>query len=330
MQQWYRSGFTIIELLIVIVIIAILAAITIVAYNGITGKANAVSAQAAARQAYEAVVAYMATNADQVPTTLAAANINNQGNTSYQYSYNNTVSPQTFCLTATTANVSYYADNGSHTTPAAGACAGQAPNGGTVVTNLVFNPKLGNSMSMWHASAPGLAGSASRQTVGGPSETPFFFRFSSSTTPTGSPLSIYPTNGGTVAFPVTVGSTYTISAFLRTSCTLTGSSGVRVDAIWYSSNGSSDGTTTAPANTPNSANNWQRVSQTVTAPAGAAYILPAINFSGETSCPSTSTYDATAVMVTPGSTLYNYADGDSPGWAWTGDPNSSTSTGPAL
>ena len=35
-----RSGFTIVELLIVIVVIGILAAITIVAYNGIQNKAN--------------------------------------------------------------------------------------------------------------------------------------------------------------------------------------------------------------------------------------------------------------------------------------------------
>ncbi len=43
-----RSGFTIVELLIVVVVIAILAAITIVSYNGITQKANASAAKSVA------------------------------------------------------------------------------------------------------------------------------------------------------------------------------------------------------------------------------------------------------------------------------------------
>ena len=42
MKQWVskKSGFTIVELLIVVVVIAILAAISIVAYAGIQNRAN--------------------------------------------------------------------------------------------------------------------------------------------------------------------------------------------------------------------------------------------------------------------------------------------------
>ena len=59
-RQWARqTGFTIVELLIVIVVIAILAAITIVAFNGIQSRSrnaktvSAVSAWAKAMQLYK-------------------------------------------------------------------------------------------------------------------------------------------------------------------------------------------------------------------------------------------------------------------------------------
>jgi len=43
-----QTGFTIVELLVVIVVIGILAAITIVAYNGVTARANTAASQTAA------------------------------------------------------------------------------------------------------------------------------------------------------------------------------------------------------------------------------------------------------------------------------------------
>jgi general secretion pathway protein G len=53
------SGFTIVELLIVIVVIGILAAITIVAYNGIQARARNSQTTSAVQAYYKALVLYM-------------------------------------------------------------------------------------------------------------------------------------------------------------------------------------------------------------------------------------------------------------------------------
>lgn len=57
-----KSGFTIVELLIVIVVIGTLASITIVAYNGIQKRANTTSAEATAKQVYTRLRAYASIN----------------------------------------------------------------------------------------------------------------------------------------------------------------------------------------------------------------------------------------------------------------------------
>lgn len=62
-----ESGFTIVELLIVVVVIAILAAITIVSYNGITNRANQSAAKSLAASVTKKAELY---NADDT----AAAN----------------------------------------------------------------------------------------------------------------------------------------------------------------------------------------------------------------------------------------------------------------
>ena len=83
-KQIKTSGFTIVELLIVIVIIAILAAITIVAYNGITQRANTSSAKSAAENAIKKIEAYNADSSVQTYPKTFAALTGAASTTSYQ------------------------------------------------------------------------------------------------------------------------------------------------------------------------------------------------------------------------------------------------------
>lgn len=65
-----QTGFTIVELLVVIVIIGILAAITIVAYNGIQDRAKTASAQSSATAVTGKLELY-SSDKGTYPTTLA-------------------------------------------------------------------------------------------------------------------------------------------------------------------------------------------------------------------------------------------------------------------
>ena len=71
-MQWAKqkqSGFTIVELLIVVVVIAILAAITIVAYNGIQNRANDSVVQSDLKNFFNKSMAYATENAYSYPYT---------------------------------------------------------------------------------------------------------------------------------------------------------------------------------------------------------------------------------------------------------------------
>ncbi len=109
-----QTGFTIVELLIVVVVIAILAAITIVSYNGIRDRATISSVQTGLSQANKKLLAYAVTNGDMYPDTLAQAGVADTASVAYQYTSDNSTNPRRYAVTASNGvagTVKYYMSN---------------------------------------------------------------------------------------------------------------------------------------------------------------------------------------------------------------------------
>ncbi len=330
-RKQYRSkvsGFTIVELLIVVVVIAILAAITIVAYNGIQNRAKDSAVAVEAKQVGTKIQAYAVEHSDIFPdaTTLTSTlNISpsNDGSTPYQYTV--AADGRSFCLTITKSATSYYVSNTKPSTK--GACDGHGSNGVSPIANLAPNPKIGTTMTGWSIQTSGSTGINTREATGGPTpQVQTFIRRSTTVAPTSSPLNVVSTGTGLTAVPVSGGKTYVASGYVRSSCAL--GAGIRFDLVPYDDTGASLGSLSGAIN-PNTPDTWMRISQTRTFASTVSFVRLQLAFSGPTTCPATSTYDVTGVMLSEVSNLPVYADGDSSGWAWTGTPNNSSSTGPA-
>lgn len=201
--------------------------------------------------------------------------------------------------------------------------------GGTppTITNLITNPSLKVNSTGWSSSGGGGSHTTARVATGGPSNIGAFWRATVTSSLTSSPINLFASSSGTSATPVAGGQTYTISVYARTSFAIT--SGFRIDITQYdgagASLGSSSGTTITPIT-----NTWLRLERTFTVGATTAYIRPNVAFSGPTGAGPGQTFDATGLMVTSGTVIYDFNDGNSGGWSWTGASNSSASTGPAV
>lgn len=343
-MKWARknSGFTIVELLIVVVVIAILAAITIVAYNGITSRARISTTQQAVSQVAKKVMTYAIENGDIFPSSLTAVGIANSDTTTYQYRVDNTSVSRTFCVTATTGTVSFYMNNSDALNPKAGACNGHGAGGVVPITNLAYDPRAtlmaipvgsaGWKNSRWFGS--GATGNHVTVTgaVDGPVGITSYLRktwttASGTTSDLGLEHTVAASAAGTNtgALAIEGGKTYTLSSYIRSSVAY---NGARIQVWWRDVTGNYISSDSGPI-TVLTAGQWARLSLTTTAPANAVSVGIVSDLDSQ-SMPLGATLDGTGLMITEGSTLRSYADGTSTGWAWNGSPNAASSSGPPL
>jgi len=150
-----NSGFTIVELLVVVVVIAILAAITIVSYNGIKNRAIASSLQSDLSQNITTIENYATLNSGQYPGSPTTATSNgvksSNNNLSYRWTGGNS-----YCLMVSdTGNTnSYYATN-SNASPQKGTCppvvntfAGSLTSGSADGTGIAAQFKLVSGLAI--------------------------------------------------------------------------------------------------------------------------------------------------------------------------------------
>jgi len=104
-----RTGFTIVELIIVIVVLGILVSITVVAYSGVQNRARTSAIQNGIVQAKRKVDVYRVTNEGQYPSTLADAGFSPNGGdqVTYQYTLNTASTPKTYCVSGTINSIVY-------------------------------------------------------------------------------------------------------------------------------------------------------------------------------------------------------------------------------
>lgn len=318
--QKYKSGFTLVELLVVIVIIGILAAISLVAYNGITSRAQASSAQSAATQAAEKIVAYIIDNTT-VASDLDTMGLHDSSTTKFQYSY--TANSAIYCVTATVGSNSYYISN-TNNTPTLGACAGQGSGGVAPITNLVTNPSVELNSAYW-SMYPGTGTStASRGTNGGA----YGVDYMRETMTAASTYANLGLNNGNM--PATAGSSYSATMSVR------GNTIQRYYLIlyFYDSSGTTAGTFYGTPITA-AANTWNTVNVLAgPAPSTAVSMTIRVQTTSGTGAHTLAvgdTIDGDGAMVVQGTDTYTYTDPNiNSNWVWADPslPNASKSTGP--
>jgi hypothetical protein len=204
--------------------------------------------------------------------------------------------------------------------PAAGNITGMTEStwavwtGVTVITNLVTNPAFSVDNSGWSTMGYGTGGvgTTERESSIGV-DGGYAMRAEWTTAATGSGHSSVLTSPVTI----TSGTTYTASCYARANEDIS-TARMRVVA---------GGTTYESNDTLLVADEYKRLSLTFTATTNGTTAAVHCRLSNLAGTSNGFRFDTTHFMLTEGDALYEYADGDSPGWAWNGTAGLSTSTG---
>lgn len=182
-------------------------------------------------------------------------------------------------------------------------------------TNLLPVPRLGGlTMS--------LQGSTSVDTypeTGSPDGGSYFSRYVVVANAT-SPMSMSMTGTGTDATPINSNETYTISWYAQKI--VGGGPSVRAAYTWYDPAGAVISSVTGTNNSAGAT--WARFTETITAPATAAFVQVRLAWSGAAVVGQT--LNLAQAMLNLGSTAPPYIDGDYPEAHWNGEVENSSST----
>jgi prepilin-type N-terminal cleavage/methylation domain-containing protein len=310
-----QTGFTIVELLIVVVVIAILAAITIVAYTGIQNRSKESALATSATQVGKKLEVFKIDNSDTYPTTAnfnTATGVSDTATTTYTYL--TTADNRGYCASAHDSANPAISFAVTPTMPATKSeiCA----------TNLVTNPSFETNTTglVWNTGGlgGGATGSGSNAPTGGyvDSRTARYTLATGGTVTSLGPYTLVTGLNGTTS--------YQLSAWVRSSKPLP----YIIRAELRNSSSTSIGNLTSSTVTL-APDTWTRVSMTVPPTANLDRITFCVYSTGTIAVVAGDYTEVDGMMLTSAPTQTWYDQSGTGNWYWSGTPHASTSFGPA-